>query len=110
MGRILWTWGAVLLWNQEHTMSNATSIAITGYEKECNCEHCGRPLVHGIRISDGRVVGASCFNNTLTCPRIYNGKPYRIGEANVIRYAKAAERGHLRVLGISSHMLTFEAA
>lgn len=36
-----------------------SQISIVGYESDCNCEHCGRALRHGIRLSDGRLVGAS---------------------------------------------------
>lgn len=85
-------------------------IAITGYEQDGHCEHCGRPLRHCIRIDDGRIVGATCFNKLLTKPRLYNGKPYRIGEENVIRYAKLAELGKLERAGLTSANLLFDAA
>lgn len=74
------------------TATEAATIVITGYTEDCNCEHCGRNLRHGIRISDGRVVGAQCFDKVLTLPQTYGGKSYRVGAENVIRYAKIAER------------------
>lgn len=86
------------------------TISITGYEQEGHCEHCGRPLKHCIRIDDGRVVGATCFNKILTKPRMYYGKPYRIGEENVVRYAKLVELGKLERAGLTARDLVFEAA
>lgn len=85
-------------------------ISIAGYEQEGHCEHCGRTLKHCIRISDGRIVGATCFNKILTKPRMYKGKPYRIGEENVIRYAKIVEVGKLAKYGYTVRNVTFEAA
>lgn len=66
-------------------------IWITGYEQDGYCEHCGRPLKHCIRLSDGRIVGATCFDKTLTAPRQYRGKSYRLGTTGIIRLAKIAE-------------------
>ena len=86
------------------------TITITGYEQEGYCEHCGRALKHCIKIDDGRIVGATCFDKIITKPKTYNGKPYRVGTENVIRYAKIAESGKLTRHGISAHQLTFEAA
>lgn len=69
------------------------TIEIMGYETDCNCEHCGRPLKHGIRISDGRVVGAICLDKKLTVPRIerFTGKKYRLGAEFIIRAAKVCQ-------------------
>ena len=66
-------------------------IEIVGYEKEEVCAHCGRKLKHGIRLSDGRVVGAQCFNKDMTKPREYSGKKYRVGAENIIKLAKIRE-------------------
>jgi hypothetical protein len=66
-------------------------IVIVGYEQECNCEHCGRPLKHGIRISDGRVVGATCLDKKLTKPKIYRGQKYRLGSERIIHIAKVVQ-------------------
>jgi hypothetical protein len=86
------------------------ALAITGYEPDCNCEHCGRKLRHGIRVSTGQVVGATCFNKVLTKPRTYQGKKYRVGEENVIRYAKIAEKGTAKRHGMTTTDFIFEAA
>lgn len=85
------------------------TIVITGYEQDGRCEHCGRPLRHCIRVDDGRIVGATCFNKLLTKPLQYNGKPYRVGEENIIRRAKAVELGKLARAGFTARDLVFEA-
>lgn len=90
--------------------TNETTIAIVGYEQQGNCAHCGRALKHCIRISDGRIVGATCFDKVMTKPKKYQGKSYRIGSENVIRYAKLAEFGKLVQAGIPLHCLIFEVA
>ena len=90
-----------------------TTITITGYEKDCNCEHCGRALVHGIRISDGRVVGATCLDKKITKPKTYQGKQYRLGSEMIIKAAKVvAWKNHDRwsSYGVNNHTITFEAA
>ncbi len=56
-----------------------SQISIVGYESDCNCEHCGRALRHGIRLSDGRLVGATCLDKKLTKPRLHQGKSFRFG-------------------------------
>jgi hypothetical protein len=86
------------------------TITIVGYEQEGHCDHCGRALKHCIRLDNGSVVGATCFDKTLTKPRIYRGKPYRVGSENIIRYAKIAESGKLARYGVTINQLTFEAA
>lgn len=92
-------------------MSN--QIAIVGYEQECNCEHCGRPLKHGIRISDGRVVGATCLDKKLTLPKVYQGKKYRLGTELIIRAAKCAQfvaPHNWGRYGVNNFTMQFEAA
>jgi len=89
------------------------TISIVGYEENGHCEHCGRALRHCIRISDGRLVGATCFDKKLTKPRRYQGKNYRIGAENVIRYAKMAQfwsPERMRMSGASPSQLDFELA
>ena len=66
-------------------------LVITGYERDSNCEHCGRRLRHGIRLHDGRVVGATCLDKKLTKPRKYQGKAYRFGPEYIIRIAKVVQ-------------------
>lgn len=66
-------------------------INIVGYETDCNCEHCGRHLKHGVRISDGRVVGATCLDKKITQPKVYQGKKYRLGAEKIINAAKVSQ-------------------
>lgn len=90
-----------------------TTLTIVGYEKECNCEHCGRVLKHGIRISDGRVVGAQCLNQSMTKPKVYQGKSYRIGSELIIRAAKVVQfynASKWGSFGVSSSTIQFDAA
>lgn len=86
-------------------------VTIVGYEEDGHCEHCGRVLRHCIRISDGRIVGATCFDKKITKPKSYNGKAFRIGSEGIIKYAKMAqfwsEEKRARN-GVYPHMLTYE--
>jgi len=68
-----------------------TVLTISGYEQDCNCEHCGRTLKHGIKLSDGRLVGAQCLNKQMSAPRVRNGKKYRYGAEFIIRVAKVVQ-------------------
>jgi hypothetical protein len=73
------------------TATESVTLTITGYDNDTVCECCGKKLVHGIRLADGRVVGAQCFNKVLTKPLSYGGKNYRVGAENIIRRAKARQ-------------------
>jgi hypothetical protein len=75
----------------DDTAAQPETLVIVGYSEDDVCAHCGKTLRHGIRLADGRVVGAQCFNKVLTLPQVYAGKSYRVGAENVIRYAKIAE-------------------
>ncbi|MDX3998414.1 hypothetical protein, partial [Pseudomonas aeruginosa] len=68
-----------------------SQISIVGYESDCNCEHCGRALRHGIRLSDGRLVGATCLDKKLTKPRLHQGKSFRFGAEHIIKIAKVVQ-------------------
>lgn len=96
------------------TATKSATLTITGYDTDTVCECCGKKLVHGIRLADGRTVGAQCFNKVLTKPLTYSGKTYRLGAENIIKYAKVTENytpGEAgRRFGIYPHMLTFPAA
>lgn len=90
------------------------TLTIVGYEQEGHCDHCGRALRHCIRLADGRVVGAQCFDQRLTRPRLYQGRPYRIGAQKVIELARLVQRYNddtlLKNFGIGHRERTFEAA
>lgn len=66
-------------------------VYITGYDREGYCDHCGRPLVHVVRLSDGRGVGATCFAKKLVKPRRYNGKLNREHPSSILDLARAME-------------------
>lgn len=89
------------------------TLTIVGYSQNEVCAHCGKSLIHGIRLADGRVVGAQCFNKVLTLPQSYGGKSYRVGHENVIKYAKIAERyteaEGMKRFGIGIHQRTFKS-
>lgn len=87
-------------------------ISICGYEEDCRCEHCGRKLRHGIRISDGRVVGATCLDRKLTKAKTYGGKTYRLGAELIIRAAKVVQwkaPANWSSYGVSPLTIQFEA-
>jgi hypothetical protein len=97
-----------------NTTAESATLTITGYDTDTVCECCGKKLVHGIRLADGRTVGAQCFNKVLTKPLTYSGKTYRLGAEGIIKYAKVAEyytpaEGGRR-FGIYPNMLTFQSA
>lgn len=69
-------------------------ITITGYETDCNCEHCGRKLKHGIKIEQNgmiKTVGAQCLTNDMTQPQEYQGRKYRLPVSDIIEKAKWLE-------------------
>jgi len=86
-------------------------ISIVGYESDCNCEHCGRALKHGVRLSDGRLVGATCLDKKLTKPRQYQGKSFRFGAEHIIKIAKVVQfysPSNWARFGVSASSTTFE--
>lgn len=91
----------------------ANQIAITGYEPECECEHCGRKLQHGVKTDALGIIGADCFNKLITADRRKfsgNGKP---GASLVRDMAKIRERYSdegMRRLGRYPHHFIFELA
>lgn len=53
------------------------TIKIVGYERECECSHCGRALKLGVKVADfAGVYGADCINRAVG-PYTYNGRKYR---------------------------------
>ena len=89
------------------------TITIVGYEQEGNCEHCGRALKHCIRISDGRIVGATCLDKKISKPKTYQGKNYRLGAELIIKAAKVAQfksPNQWSRYGVNQNTMTFELA
>lgn len=87
-------------------------ITIIGYEKQCDCDHCGRALQHGIRVTGHGVIGADCFRAMIKSDRkkFSQGKP----DATFVRtLAKLAERDSpdmLRRLGYHASLFVYEVA
>ncbi|WP_353269507.1 hypothetical protein [Gemmatimonas sp.] len=88
-------------------------LVIIGYEQECTCDHCGRALVHGVRVAGLGTIGADCFNKMVKANRRRfsgNGKP---GASTVRDLAKLREfrsDDYLGRMGYYSHAFEFEAA
>ncbi len=100
-------------WEIEGKAMNTEMVAITGYEQDGWCEHCGRKLRHCIRISDGRIVGATCFDKKITKPKVYQGKPYRVGSQHIIHTAKVVQfrsADKWSRYGVSANTIQFEVA
>lgn len=89
-------------------------LIIAGYTQEANCEHCGRLLVHGVRLADGRVVGADCLNNKMTKAKTKSsGTKYRVGASYIIKAAKVVQfeqPTRWNVFGVNKQTIEFEAA
>jgi hypothetical protein len=69
-----------------------TTITINGFEQECSCDHCGRPLKLGVQTTALGTVGADCFVRLIA----RNTKRYRSGKpsADMVRqYAIIASKG-----------------
>lgn len=91
----------------------AATLTITGYERECNCEHCGRPLKLGVNTPEKGVIGADCFVKLIAKDRQrYNGngkpsaemvKQYALVIAKGLEYAQ-------RMYGYSAHSFQFTQA
>lgn len=90
-----------------------TKITIIGYEREGHCDHCGRELVHCIKLDDGRVVGATCFDKKMTKPVKVAGRSFRIGSSGIIERAKVAQFANPNKwsqYGMTDDHFTFEKA
>jgi len=66
-------------------------VTITGYEESGKCDHCGRSLKHVIKLSNGQLVGSTCFANLMTEPKIHMGRKYRVSPTTVRELAQVAE-------------------
>lgn len=87
-------------------------LLIIGYQLDSKCQHCNRNLKHGIRLSDGRVVGATCLDKKLTKPKLYHGRTYRLGAELIINAAKVVEfkaSSEWSRFGVSSKTIEFES-
>lgn len=90
-----------------------TILTIVGYEQDGICQHCGRTLKHCIRINDGEIVGADCFDKKMTKAKTYQGKAYRVGAERIRELAKAAQfwsPSRRALAGLHPELFNFEAA
>lgn len=84
-------------------------ITIIGCERECECDHCGRPLKVGIRTDLLGTIGADCFRAMMPVDRrrFSQGRP----DAGWLRtLAKLRERDSdesLRRMGYGPHHFVF---
>lgn len=89
------------------------TLTITGYERECNCEHCGRPLKLGVKTAERGLIGADCFVKMIARDRARfngNGKPSAEG---VKQYALVIAKGMeyaSRMYGYSARSFVFPLA
>lgn len=67
------------------------TLTIIGYEQDGICQHCGRTLKHCVKINDGMIVGADCFDKKMTKAKTYQGKAYRLGAEKIRELAKVAQ-------------------
>lgn len=52
-------------------------VTIRGYQQECECSHCGRPLKVGVLLETfAGAFGAQCLAKA-AAPYTYNGRQYR---------------------------------
>jgi hypothetical protein len=89
------------------------TLTITGAIRECNCNHCGRPLKLGVRTDEVGTIGADCFVKLTTrdTKRFNgNGRP----SADIVKnYALIANKGlayAAQCYGYSARHFIFAAA
>lgn len=86
-------------------------LTIEGYQTECTCAHCGRPLKVGIVTCEQGTIGADCFVKLIarnTKRYSGNGKP---SAEMVKQYAIILSKGLEyagRVHGLYAHSFTFD--
>jgi hypothetical protein len=107
--------GLIIEARQQHKqeLKMTTTYTITGYEQDGICQHCGRTLKHCVKLGDGMIVGADCFDKKMTKAQMYQGKPFRLGSEKIRELAKVAEfwSASRRVLaGYHPERFNFQAA
>lgn len=71
----------------------AEPIQITGFQRDCECSHCGRPLKLGVRLNGfGGAFGADCLAKSVTC-YVYNGRRYKHKADSIKERAIIAGKG-----------------
>ena len=68
-------------------------VTIRGYQRDCECSHCGRPLKVGVLLETfPGAFGAQCLAKAFAA-YTYNGKKYRHGADSIKERAVIAGKG-----------------
>lgn len=71
----------------------AEPVQIVGYEQECDCSHCGRPLKVGVKLAGfPGAFGSDCLAKAATS-QTYYGKKWRYDAATLREYGIIAGKG-----------------
>lgn len=71
----------------------AEPVQIIGFDRECDCSHCGRPLKVGVRLSGfAGSFGADCLAKAAVSQNYY-GKKWRYAAATLREYGIIAGKG-----------------
>ena len=71
----------------------AEPVQITGYEQECNCSHCGRPLKVGVKLAGfPGAFGSDCLAKAAVTMNYY-GKKWRYDAATLRERGIIAGKG-----------------
>ena len=66
-----------------HVFAANEVVTIRGFQQDCECSHCGRPLKVGVQLETfPGAFGAQCLAKSVA-PYIYNGRPYRHGADSI---------------------------
>lgn len=86
-------------------------IKIEGYEENSVCGHCGRELRHGIKVSNGLIVGASCLANKIAGKKVKaSGEEYSVSPSRIIDMAKVCQfvdPSKWSMYGVNQSAITF---
>lgn len=71
----------------------AEEITIVGYERECDCSHCGRPLKVGVKLAGfPGAFGSDCLAKSVVS-YVYNGRRYKHGADSIKERAIIVGKG-----------------
>ncbi len=87
-------------------------VTIRGFQQECECSHCGRPLKVGVLLDTfAGAFGAQCLAKA-AAPYIYNGRQYRQKADSLKERAIIKGKGQACIdrHGMSEHHFRFTLA
>jgi hypothetical protein len=68
-------------------------VTIVGYEQDCDCSHCGRPLKVGVKLAGfAGAFGSDCLAKS-AATQIYYSKPWRYDAATLRERGIIAGKG-----------------